>query len=326
MMPLRLVNAMAMVSVLTMSAPIALATAASACTGSAKIIVAYPPGAPDDLIARLLAQRLGSSSHSVIVENLPGAGGKVGNAAAAKAAPDGCTLLVANPNVAVQDAAGSKLSYDIQRGFEPVALLATAPEVIVVHPGVQAQSIKEFAALVQAGPTQYSYASPGFGSSPHLAAERLFRATLGLDIAHVPHQGGPPAVNSTLGGHTQVTLLALPVVLSAVQDGKLRLLAVASKDRLAAFPQVATLADVGFPGHETSFWNVLLAPAGTPGPVLENLHQRVTSAMASEDIRSKLAAMGFAVAGGTRGDAAAHLTAEIAKFKDILAKTSVKIE
>ena len=179
---------------------------------------------------------------------------------------------------------------------------------------------------VKAAPGKFSYASPGHGSSPHLAAERLFKVTLGLDIAHVPHQGGPPAVNSTLGGHTQLTLLALPVVMSAVQDGKLRMLAVAGKQRLAAFSQVPTLAEAGFPDHETSFWNVLLAPAGTAKQVLDGLNSRVSQGMAAKDVSDKLSAMGFSVVSSTREQAGAHIASEIAKFRDILARTQLKIE
>jgi tripartite-type tricarboxylate transporter receptor subunit TctC len=237
---------------LTLLSSVAMPASAQTCAGPVKIIVAYPPGAPDDVIARLLAQKLGASGESVMVENMPGASGKIGTAAAARAAADGCTLLVVNSNVSVHAAGDSKTAYDIRTSFAPVAFLTEAPETISVHPAVPARTIQELAALLKANPGKYAYASPGFASSPHLAGESLFRHTLGLDVTHVPHQG------------TSIVHLTLPVVAGAVKDGKLRMLAVADTRRHPMFPEVPTLAEAGIANHEISFWNALLAPRGTP--------------------------------------------------------------
>ena len=299
---------------------------AFACTGQTKIIVAYPPGSPDDMVARLVAQKMGEAGQTVVVENLPGASGKIGTAAAARATPDGCTLVIVGPNVAVHAAAGSKTPYDIQTSFTPVALLAKAPETISVHPSVPAKTVKEFAALVKANPGKYSYASPGFASSPHLAGERLFRVTLGLDVAHVAHQGGPPAVNATIGGHTQIVHLTLPVVAAAVKDGKLRMLAVADSARHRMFPDVPTLKESGIAGHDLGFWNAMLVPHGTPTAAADALHDRVTAIMKADDVRQRLEAIGFSTMTGTRADVAKHIGDDIARMKAIITATGIKIE
>jgi tripartite-type tricarboxylate transporter receptor subunit TctC len=313
-------------AVLTLLSSGAIPALAQTCGGPVKIIVAYPPGAPDDVIARMLAQKLGAPGEPVIVENMPGASGKIGNAAAARAAPDGCTLLVVNSNVAVQAAGNSKTPYDIMTGFAPVALLTEAPETISVNPAVSAKTMQELVALVKASPGKFSYASPGFASSPHLAGESLFRQTLGLDVAHVPHQGGPPAVNSTMGGHTDIVHLTLPVVASAVKDGKLRMLAVADMRRHPMFPDVPTLAEAGIVNHEVGFWNALLAPRGTPQAVLDKLNQRVSTIIGSAEVSSQLEAMGFTPRTGPNGDVTQHIASDIAKMKAILDRTKITLE
>ncbi len=299
---------------------------AQACPGPMKIIVAYPPGSPDDMVARLLAQKLGEPGKPVVVENLPGAAGRIGNAEAAKSSADGCTLLIVNSSVSVHAAAGSKTPYDIQTTFSPVAFLTKAPETIAIHPSIPARTMQEFAALVRANPGKYSYATPGFASSPHLAGERLFRVTLGLDVAHVPHQGGPPAVNATIGGHTQIVHLTLPVVAAAVKDNKLHMLAVADAVRHPMFPDVPTLGESGIPGHEIGFWNAVIVVAGTPPAVLDALHARVTAIMTSGDVRQRLDAIGFTTVTGSREDVAKHIAADIARLKATIAETGIKID
>ncbi len=301
------------------------AAMAQSCA-TTKIIVAYPPGAPDDVIARLLAQKLGDKGSAVMIENMPGASGKIGTAAAAKTTPDGCTLVVVNSNVSVHAAAGSKTPYDIRKSFMPIALLTKAPETISVHPSVAARTFQDLVAVVKAKPGKYSYASPGFASSPHLAGERLFRVTLGLDISHVPHQGGPPAVTSTIGGHTQIVHLTLPVVAAAVRDGKLRMLAVADTKRHPMFPDVPTLADAGIAGHEIGFWNALMVAQGTPAPVVEAIHVRVTEIMKSPDVRKRLETIGFTTVTGTMGDVWDHISSDISRLELILKQTGIKIE
>jgi len=311
---------------LAMLSSIPLPASAQTCPGQMKIIVAYPPGSPDDIIARILAQKFSTLGESVMIENMPGASGKIGNVAAARAAPDGCTLLVVNSNVAVHAAGDSKTPYDIVTSFAPVAILTEAPETITVNPSVPAKTMQQLVALVKSNPGKNSYASPGFASSPHLAGESLFRHTLGLDLAHVPHQGGPPAVNSTIGGHTTIVHLTLPVVASAVKDGKLRMLAVADKRRHPMFPDVPTLAEAGIANHEVGFWNALLAPHGTPQAVLERLNRKVNEIMGMAEVRSQLEAMGFTARTGSRPELVQHIADDIAKLRATLARTKITLE
>jgi tripartite-type tricarboxylate transporter receptor subunit TctC len=298
----------------------------TACAQPVKVIVAYPPGAPDDLIARLLTQKLAEKGGRYIVENMPGASGIIGNTAAAKAAPDGCTLLVVNQNFVVQPAVNAKFSYDVPGSFAPVAFLAAAPETISVNPSVPAKTMQELVVLLKANPGKYSYASPGHASSPHIAAERLFRLTYGLDVTHVPFQGGPPAVTSTIGGHTAIVHLTLPVVAPSVKDGKLRMLAVADRKRHPEFPDVPTLAESGIPNHEVGFWNALLAPRGTPADILDDLNRQVAQVMAQPEVREKLAVIGFTPVTGSRSALAEHIDAELALWKSIVTQAKIKID
>jgi tripartite-type tricarboxylate transporter receptor subunit TctC len=291
-----------------------------------KVIVAYPPGAPDDLIARLLTHKLAEKGDRYIVENMPGASGIIGNTAAAKAAPDGCTLLVVNQNFVVQPAVNAKVSYDVPGSFAPVAFLAAAPEAISVNPSVPAKTMRELLDLLKANPGKYSYASPGHASSPHIAAERLFRLTHGLDVTHVPFQGGPPAVTSTIGGHTAIVHLTLPVVAPSVKDGKLRMLAVADRKRHPEFPDVPTLAESGIPNHEVGFWNALLAPRGTSADILDDLNRQVAQVMAQPEVREKLAVIGFTPVTGSRSALAEYIDAELALWKSIVTQAKIKID
>lgn len=311
---------------LTAFALAALPASASPCPGPVKIIVAYPPGSPDDVVARLLARSLNASGGSALVENMPGASGRVGSAAAARAVPDGCTLLVINSNVAVHAAGDSKTPYDIRTSFAPIAFLIEAPETISVNPAVPAWSMQELVALAKANPGKYSYATPGFASSPHLAGESLFRHTLQLDVAHVPHQGGPSAVTSTIGGHTNVVHLTLPVVAEAVRSGALRMLAVADKSRHPMFPNVPTLAEAGIPDHEIGFWNAIVAPKGTPPAVLDALNRQVVAIIGSADVRSQLDSMALSPKPGSQSDVMTHIESEIFKLRAMLERTKIRIE
>ena len=325
-MTARLHRAIKIVAALTVLSVIPLPASAQTCSGPVKIIVAYPPGSPDDVIARMLAQKLNAPGEAFMVENMPGASGKIGNAAVARAAPDGCTLLVVNSNVAVQAAGGSKPPYDIVTSFAPVTLLTEAPETISVNPAVPARTMQELVTLVKANPGKYAYASPGFGSSPHLAGENLFRQTLQLDVAHVPHQGGPPAVIATMGGHTNIVHLTLPVVASAVKDGKLRMLAVADTRRHPMFPDVPTLGEAGIANHEVGFWNALLAPYGTPQAIVDTLNRKVNGIMMMSEVRSQLEAMGFSPRTGSQAELARHIAEDITKLRATLARTKITLE
>ena len=258
-----------------------------------KIIVSYPAGSPDDLIARILAQKLSEPGSRFYVENMPGASGMIGTAAAARAPADGCTMVIVNQNFVVQAATNARIPYDVPDSFTPVTLLVAAPEAISVNPSVPATTVNDLFALLKAAPGKYNYASPGYGSSPHLAAEWLFKIAEGLDVVHVPFQGGPPAVASTVAGHTQILFLTLPIVAPLVKDGQLRLLGVADKTRSAAFPDVPTLEEAGIPGHEIGYWNGLLVPKGTDKDVVGQLNRQVARIMSLPDVTQQLDGLGY---------------------------------
>jgi tripartite-type tricarboxylate transporter receptor subunit TctC len=295
------------------------------CPRPVKIIVPYPPGGPDDLIARILAQRLSEVGGRFYVENMPGATGMIGAAAAARAAPDGCTLVIVNQNLVTQPAVGAKNPYNVPDDFTPITLLLAAPETISVNPSVPAKTMKELISLAKANPAKYNYASPGYGSSPHLAGERLFTRTLGLDIVHVPFQGGPPAINATVAGHTQILAITLPLIAPFVKDGKLRLLGIADKTRSSEFPDVPTLEEAGIPGLEVGFWNGILLPKGVARGIVEQLHRQITQVMSLPDVKERLAVLGYTSINGSPEAFAAHLKTELANWSAIAREQHIKL-
>ncbi len=302
-----------------------LPASAEACSQPVKIIVSYPAGSPDDLMARIVAQKLSESGSRFVVENMPGASGMIGTAAAARAPADGCTMLIVNQNFVVQAATDAKLPYDVPESFTPVTLLVAAPETISVNPSVQAATLKELIELVKADPGKYNYASPGYGSSPHLAAEWLLRVTQGLDVVHVPFQGGPPAVTSTVAGHTQILFLTLPIVAPLVKDGKLRLLGLADTTRSAAFPDVPTLEEAGILGHEIGYWNGLLVPKGTDRDVVDQLNRQVTQIMSSPELRERLDGLGYKPINGSAEAFAARMKGELVKWREVVRIANIRI-
>jgi tripartite-type tricarboxylate transporter receptor subunit TctC len=296
-------------------------------TRPVKIILPYPPGGPGDAIARIVAQKLSEGFGSQFyVENLPGAGGAIGAAAASKAPADGYTILLANQDLVIQPIVKAKVPYDPFTSFTPVSQIVAAPEMIVVHPSLPVQSMKELIALLRANPGKYSYASPGFGTSPHLACEWLFKLTYGLDVTHVPFQGAAPAVVSALAGQTPIFHNVLPTVAPYIKDGKLRALAVASIKRSPVFPDVPTLEEALLPGHEVGFWMGALVPAGTPAEIVQRLQSQITELVALPDVKERLATLGFDPAAGTSHGFADHLKAESNLWGKIVRDAQLKIE
>lgn len=292
-----------------------------------KVIVPRPPGNANDLIARVLVQKLSEEMGSqFFVENLPAGGGIVGMGTAASAPADGHTILAANQDLLVHPLVKAKVPYDPFTSFAPVSLLASAPEVIVVHPSFPAKDMNELIAVLKANPGKYSYASPGHGTSPHIACERLFRVTHGLDVVHVPFQGGGQAVQSTIAGHTAILHITLPLIAEHLKDGKLRALAIASSKRSPLFPDLPTLAEAGVPNHEVGFWVGFLVPAGTPKDRIEALHQQVTRIESLPDVKERFLAIGFEPVGSTPERFAAHLKAEFDEWARVVREAKIRIE
>jgi tripartite-type tricarboxylate transporter receptor subunit TctC len=292
-----------------------------------KLVVPYAAGGPNDIMARILAQKLSEAlGGQFYVENAPGAGGTIAAGAVANAPADGHTLLIANQDVVVQPIIKSKVPYDPFKSFTPVTLVVTAPEMIVVHPSLPANSMKELIELLKANPGKYSYASPGFGTTPHLACEWLFKLEYGIDVTHVPFQGAAPAVQSTLAGQTPIFHNVLPAVAPHIRQGTLRALAVAAGKRSPFFPEVPTLAEAGIPGHEVGFWMVVLTPTGTPKTAVDLLNREVTRILDLPDVKERLQTIAFDPASSTPEAAADHMNAETSKWTKVVRDAKIKIE
>jgi tripartite-type tricarboxylate transporter receptor subunit TctC len=292
-----------------------------------KIIVPYPPAGAVDVIARVVAQKLSEGlGGRFYVENLGGAGGEIGTRAAAAAPPDGQTLLFVSPDFVVRPLVKANVPYDPIMGFVPVTLIATSPAMITVHSSVPVKTMIDLIELLKANPGKYTLGSPGYGTTPHLEGERLYRETFGLDVVHVPFQGFGPAVTSTVAGH--ISLLGAPVSLVApyVKDGTLRALAIASQRRFVALPDVPTLAELGIANQEAGFTGGIVAPAGTPKEIVELLHREIVTIVSQPDVKERLADLGFEPVANTPEEFRAWITAEFDKWREVVRVTHVKVE
>ena len=263
-----------------------------------RLIVPYAPGGGTDILARALAPRVSEAlGQSLVVENRPGAGGNIGADAVAKAAPDGYTLLMGANTIAINAGLG-KLPFDPVRDFTPVIMLASAPMLLVVHPGVNARSASELVALARANPGNLNFSNPGNGTPQHLA-EELFKRMAGVEIQHVVYKGGGPALLDLVAGTTQAAVLTMASVKPFLQNGKLRALAVATAKRSQAMPELPTIAEAAVPGYAADLWYGIMAPAGTPREAVQRLNDAFARALTAPDVLERLAALGFEAAPGT---------------------------
>jgi tripartite-type tricarboxylate transporter receptor subunit TctC len=293
-------------------------------TRPVRIIVPFTAGGPATIMAHVIAQPLSESwGQSFYVENLPTGASNVGSATAAKSPPDGYTLLVVTPSFVINPSLYAKLAYDPIRDFTPVILAVASPHVLLVNPSFPAKNVKELVALAKANPGKYSYASAGTGQSAQLAAE-LFKLAFGLDIVHVPFNGGAPAVNSTMGGHTQMAFNALPSAAALIKEGKLRALAVTSGERAPEFPDVPTLAEAGAPGQESLYFQGIVAPAGTPKDIVDQLYREIEKILARPDVKDRLAAIGFGVTISSPAEFQVQLKAEAARWAKVIRDANIK--
>ena len=290
-----------------------------------RVIVAYPAGGPTDLIARLVAQKLSEHyGQQFYVENLAGAGGAIGAGVAANAPADGQTLFITTNDFAV-GATTTKLSYDPIKNFAPISIVASAPQVLVVNPSVPAKTMQELVALLKAEPGKHSYAgmSIGFGQ---LTSERLFRLGLKADVIRVPFQGAAPLITSIVGGHTPIAFIALPPAAPMIKEGKLRALAVTSAKRSPEFPDVPTTAEAGFPGQESELLNGLVAPAGTPQPIIDALQRQVVRIVALPDVKQRLDTLGFTAVGSTSQAYATQIRSDLETWGQVVKDLGMKVE
>ncbi|MBK7660293.1 MAG: tripartite tricarboxylate transporter substrate binding protein [Betaproteobacteria bacterium] len=265
-------------------------------TKPVKIIVTYPPGGGADLMARLIAPKMAEAlGQPVVVENKAGASGQIGAGEVARAAPDGYTLMLDAANYAVNPSLYPKLPYDPAKAFTPIGVLALYPNMLVVTPSFAPKTVKDLVDLAKSKPGSVAFASSGNGSAQHLAGE-LFKQKAGVDLQHIPYKGGGPAMNDVMGGQVPVFFANVASGLGHVKGGKLRPLALTGAKRIAALPDLPTMAEAGVPGYEVYEWNGVFAPAGTPAPVIAKLAEAVQKAMASPDIKERVAALGGEIA------------------------------
>ena len=306
------------------------ALAASAQTYPSKpirMILAFPPGGPTDINARLFAQRLSEQlGQQVVVDNRPGAGGNIGAGEAAKAQPDGYTLFYNTSAIVIGPSLYAKVAFDPFKDFAPVALTATVPLVLVVNPQVPAKTLGDFLVYARANQGKLNYASSGSGTITHLAAA-LFLSQMGLQAQHIPYKGSAPALIDVAGGQTQLMIDTINTVLPYVKDNRLRALAIAVPRRSSALPDVPTLEEAAkLPGFEMSAWQGIVVPAATPKEIVVRLNAEVNKALAGEEFRARLAAQGSEPLGGTADQYAAYMRSEFGRWARVIRESGAKAE
>ena len=291
-----------------------------------RIVVPFPPGGSNDVIARLLAQKLSTQwGQTVLVENLSGGGGNVGAASVANATADGYTLLLAAPGpLAINQSLYAKLNFDPTKDFAPVALVASVPIILAVNPAVKANTVADLIALAKAQPGKMNFGSSGNGSTNHLAGE-LFKSLASIDIVHVPYRGAAPAMNDLIAGHIPMMFDNMPAVRPQVDGGKIRPLAVAGKTRSKVFPDLPTMIEAGVPGFEAEAWFGLVAPAKTPADVLKTLSDSTAKALKDPDIAAKFAELGAEPGAITGAAFGTFLTSEASKWGKVVEAAGAKI-
>lgn len=311
----------AIVALISATSPVGAAVGKSVSsdypTKPIRIIVLNTPGAGADILARLIGSKLTEGlGQQVVIDNRPGGGGNVGCEIAARAAPDGYTLLMITSQQPIVVAMHDKLNYDLIRDFAPISLVGTTPLMLITNPAVAASSIKELVALAKSKPGQLNYGSPGSGSSGHLAAE-VFKSMAGINITHVPYKGTPQALNDMIAGQVQLTFLVAPAAMPFVKAGKVRALGVTTTKRSPLAPDVPTIGET-LPGFEWSGWYGLVAPARTPEPIIAKLNAAQLSALKTGDLHQRLLDLGANPVGSTPQEYAAHLRTQIEKMRQAI--------
>jgi tripartite-type tricarboxylate transporter receptor subunit TctC len=295
-------------------------------TRAITLVVPYAAGGGNDAMARIVADHMGRTlGQQIVIENRGGAGGTIATRAAAKAAPDGYTLVLGGTGtLAVNPTLYANVGYDPRKDFAPVGLIATSALVLLVHPGVEANSVPELIALAKKEPGRLNYASAGPGSGIHLAAE-LFASMAGAKLTHVPYKGSGPALNDLLGGHVQIYFSSLPPAVGMRAEGKVRALAVTGPTRSRVFPDLPTVAEAALPGYEAVLHYGIAAPAGTPRPIVDKLNAALRAALASEETGAVLVATGADPMPSTPEEYAADIDREETRWSRIVREVGVKL-
>jgi len=290
-----------------------------------RFVVAFAPGGPADIVARLVAQKLGDQwGQPVVVENRGGAGGNIAAQLVSKAAPDGYTVLVTTSAIAVNQSLTKTPGYDAEKDLIAAALVASSPNVIVAAPTLGANTLQEVVEKAKSGKLNYGTAGPG--TTPHLSAEYLFKILAKVPVTHVPYKGGGPALAALMASEIELVSVAMPPAVPMIKSGKIRGIAVTSERRVAAIPDVPTVAESGFPGFADYTWVGLFVPAGTPADAVARLNGEVEKLLQQPDMRERLAAIGFEPMGGTPGQFADYLKTELVKWARVVRETGASAE
>ena len=291
-----------------------------------KLVVPYPPGGPTDIVARLVAQKLGDQmGQPFVIENKPGAGGNPGAEAVARSAPDGYTLLVATTAHAINPSLFSKLNYQLLKDLSPVTQLTSGPLVIVANPALPAKNVTELIALAKSKSGGLNFASSGNGQSTHLSAE-LFSAMAGVKMSHIPYKGSAPALTDVMGGQTDLMFDTMLSSMPHVKAGKLKALAVTSAQRSPIAPELPTVAESGLPGYEAIAWNGLLAPAGTPKEVVARLNAELKKVLEQPEVKQRFEAQGFTASWNTPEAFESFLKSEVDKWDKVVKVSGAKVD
>jgi tripartite-type tricarboxylate transporter receptor subunit TctC len=317
----------AMLSAMFLAAPV-LAQTAAYPDKPVRIVVPFPPGGAADIFARLVGQKyteLWGGKQTVVVDNRAGAGGIIGSDVTAKSPADGYTLLMVTVGHALNPFVYSKLPYDTRKDFTPVGVIANVPSLVVVAPGSAAVALKDLMAGAKAAPGKLTFATSGAGSTSHIGAA-LLESMGGIDLVHVPYKGAAPALQDVMAGRVDLSVDIILSSLPLVQGGKLRALAISSPKRSPLLPQVPTVAESGLPGYDFMSWYMLVAPAGTPAPILEKLNEDLRKMAAMPDVRTRIEGMGGFVASSTLKEVRDQLNGEFDRWAKVAKERNIKVE
>jgi len=290
-----------------------------------RMVVAFPPGGPVDVVARLLSPKMSETlGQSIVIENVGGGGGNIAAQRVAKSAPDGYTVLAHSSAYAVNPTLIGNLGFDAEKDMTAIAVVASQANLIFVHADFPAKSLKEL--LEKARTEKLAFASPSSGTTPHLTGENLFRLRAKVDITHIPFKGAGPAMTAVLGGQPPIGVLAGTAPLPHVKAGKIRVLAVSSAKRLASLPDVPTLNELGFSGMEDYTWVGLFVPAGVPAEVAQKLNAALLAAVRSPEVKERLEALAFEITAAPLADTATYVKSELAKWGKVVRETGAKVD
>ena len=318
--------------IFTAGATLALLAATSSAMAQAwpnkpiKYIVPFPPGGATDILARIVADKLGPAlGQPVVVENRAGAAGNVGTEAVVRSAPDGYTVLQGTVAQSISETLYTKLNHSFERDLLPVAKIADVPNVFVVHPAIPVKTVQEFIALAKQNPGKYNFASSGSGTSIHMSGE-LFKLLANIDIKHIPYKGSAPALQDLIGGQVDIMFDNLTPSLPHIRAGKLRALAITTATRYPGTPELPTMIEQGVAGYEAAAWFGMMAPKGTPPEIVARLNTEINKILALPDVREKLVQQGAVPAPGSPADFGRFINAEVVKWGKVVKASGAKVE